>query len=124
LADGISGAGLMGTIMDSYPRSLADLEKKKNFRAPPLPDRGTSLVNALLTSWPERANRILSMQAEALEVGRKIIAAGERGAFLALAPFLPELLAPVERLPFNQPCEGPQKVAWSEMPLADAKAIK
>ena len=35
-----------------------------------------------------------------------------------------ELAAPAERLPFNVICNGPQKFAWTEVPLDDIKAIK
>ena len=35
-----------------------------------------------------------------------------------------ELAAPAERLPFNTVCRGPQKFAWTQVPLADIKAVK
>ena len=123
LADGISGSAIMNVILDPSP-SPPNRETKKSFRAPSLPDRGTSLLNALLTSWPERVDQILSAQAEALAVGGSVIFDSEQQAFRDLAPFLAELLAPVEPLPFNQPCTGPRTVAWTEIPMADAKAIK
>ena len=41
-----------------------------------------------------------------------------------LLGIMSELAAPAERLPFNVVCNGPQKFAWTEVPLADIKAIK
>ena len=50
--------------------------------------------------------------------------ANPAGAPAELLRVLSELATPAERLPFNVICNGPQKFAWTEVPLADIKAIK
>jgi WS/DGAT/MGAT family acyltransferase len=37
---------------------------------------------------------------------------------------MPELLSPLEHLPFNRPCSGERRVYWTEFPFAEARAIR
>jgi len=37
---------------------------------------------------------------------------------------MPELLSPVEHLPFNRRCSGERRVFWTEFPFAEARAIR
>ena len=37
---------------------------------------------------------------------------------------MPELLSPLEHLPFNRPCSGERRVFWTEFPFAEARAIR
>src|SRR5208337_3786617 len=41
-----------------------------------------------------------------------------------LVDALPQVLGSLERLPFNRPCSGERKVAWSEHSFTDARAIR
>lgn len=41
-----------------------------------------------------------------------------------LAGDLPQILTPPDRLPFNRPCRGPRKLAWTSVPIAGVKAIR
>jgi WS/DGAT/MGAT family acyltransferase len=41
-----------------------------------------------------------------------------------LAGVLPQVLGPLERLPFNRPCSGERRVAWSEHSFTDARAVR
>ena len=37
---------------------------------------------------------------------------------------MPELATPSDRLPFNIVCQGPQKFAWTEIPMAEIQAVR
>jgi diacylglycerol O-acyltransferase len=65
---------------------------------------------------------MLSAQSQVLNIAQGVLA--RAGDAVQLNQFAPELAAPVERLPFNVTCFGPQKFAFADVPLAEIKAVK
>lgn len=123
LVDGVSGVGLLNVMLDPNLGS-GKLPHEKPFHAPPLPAPGTSLVDALASSYSEMIERILSAQTAALNIAQALVSDQAVNGFSQLARLVPELLTPVERLPFNQPCLGPRKVAWTEISIPEVKGIR
>ena len=123
LVDGVSGVGLMNVMLDPNLRPpKAPKNGRNHSRA--LPGPMTSLVDALASSYSETMERIFSAQSAVLNLAQTLIDdQGLRGVN-QLVRFLPELLAPVERLPFNKPCLGPRKVAWTEVSIAEVSHIR
>ncbi len=123
LADGIAGVGLMNVLMDpepvSHPRA-----KKLRFRAPARRDTPTLLVDGLLNFYSALVQRVLRMEADIVDIARKTLAGIEQGSVSEWDRFLPELSAPTERLPFNLICQGPQKIAWTAIPMAEIHAVR
>jgi diacylglycerol O-acyltransferase len=122
LVDGVAGVGLMNILMDASPE-IPKLPKKKPFKAPPLPDPLTALMDALLSTAADMADRFIYIQEAAMKFTLAAIAGGMGTPEQALG-MLPELLRPVERLPFNQPCKAARKVTWTKFPMAEINAIR
>jgi diacylglycerol O-acyltransferase len=139
LADGISGVGIMNTILDMSPVPPPLPKQKEQFQAPPLhtPSLTESVVSAFLTS----VERALVIQTDLLEMARTVIAGQLRpepvaqveevsnsgGVFAKVddvSRMVLEFGSPTDRLPFNVVCRGPQKFNWAELPLAEVKAVK
>lgn len=121
LVDGVSGVGLMNVMLDP---GLQPPLKKKAFHARPLPGAAASLADALASSYSEMVDRILSAQMAAMDIAQALVSNQALGGFNHLMRVLPELLSPVERLPFNRPCLGPRKVAWTEISIPEVSAIR
>jgi len=123
LVDGVSGVGIIN-VMLSEKRESQKPPKAEPFRAAPLPDPMLSLLDALSSSFFETADRILSAQEAALNVAQSIVADQFRTGGNPVSPLIPEILAPIDRLPFNQPVRGPRQLFWTEIPLAQVSAIR
>lgn len=123
LADGIAGIELMNVLMDSSPVPVRLPRKRVKFEAPPPKEQAQLLVDGLITSSFSVVQKLLSMQKDVLGLAEKVLAFGGWPAqeFLDL---LPDLAAPIQRMPFNKVCHGPQAFGWTEIPLADIKAVK
>lgn len=141
LADGISGVGMLATLMDTTPE-VRPLAPAKKFHVAKAPDAGTRLVDGVVTTFFSSMQRFLTAQAELLELAQRIAhgmgdhngqPGHEHGGLTsqAAAPSLadlsrlaPELAAPAQRMPFNVVCRGPQKFEWAELSLSEIKQVK
>jgi len=123
LVDGVSGVGLMNIVLDPVVQAHAG-PNPRPYHAPPLPGAGASLTDALATSYSELVDRLLSAQIAALNVAQALVSDQALRGVDQLLRLVPELLSPVDRLPFNQPCRGPRKVAWSEFSIPEVSAIR
>src|SRR5271165_3481127 len=124
LADGISGVGIVNVILDASPTPLPLPRTKPRVEPPPAPkDAGAALLNGLAKSYFSLVSGALSAQTKLLDITQQAIA-NPVGLSAEMVGLMAEVLAPAERLPFNTVCQGPQKFAWTEIPLADIKAIK
>lgn len=123
LADGIAGIALMNVLMDSSPIAASLPRKRVRFQAPPPKDAARLLVDGLITSSFSVVQKLLSMQKDVLGIVERVV--GYEGwlveEFLRL---LPDLAAPIERMPFNKVCYGPQAFGWTEISLGDIKAVR
>lgn len=140
LADGISGVGMLATLMDSSP-DIKPLPKPEKLRVPKPQDPGSAFMDGVVTSCFTSIQRVLTAQSELLQMAQQLAHAmgngneetaekNALGSHMAipsadeLAHLLPELASPAPRLPFNVVCQGPQRFEWAEIPLHDVKAVK
>jgi diacylglycerol O-acyltransferase len=121
MADGIAGIDFMSLILDPAPLPYSHPEPVAE--APPLRDGESSLIDAVLSSYTEMLERILSVQSAALNIAEALVLT-PLPALSQLARLVPDLLNPVERLPFNRPCPGARKLVWTEVSMAEVKAIR
>jgi len=122
LVDGVAGVALMSLIFDKSPQP-SPLPPKKHFHPPPPPDTGTSLVDALMSSYFHAVNRVLLMQSAALNVAEQWFGELMQGSLIQSAKTVPEMVAYGDRFPFKAPACGPRKVSWTEFPMSEIFAI-
>ncbi len=124
LADGVAGVGVMNVIMNASPNPPPVARKEsKAAPAPPPKDAGAALLDGLAKSYLSLFNGALTLHSGLMNMAEQAVA-NPASAPAELLRVLSELAAPAERLPFNVICNGPQKFAWTQVPLADIKAIK
>jgi diacylglycerol O-acyltransferase len=123
LVDGVSGVGIIN-VMLSPNRKPEPLPKKKPFHPAPLPDPALSLLDALASSFSEMADRILSAQEAALNVAQSLVSEQTRSGWNRLTRLMPEILTPIDRLPFNKPILGPRKLVWTDISITEISDIR
>ncbi len=124
LADGIGGVGAMNVIMDASPNPAPISPEITKVEVPPLPkDAGAAFLDGLAKSYLSVFNGALTLHSGLMTLAERAVA-NPSDVPVELMGLLSGLAAPAERLPFNVVCNGPQKFAWTEVPLADIKAIK
>jgi diacylglycerol O-acyltransferase / wax synthase len=124
LADGIAGVGAMNVIMDISPNPPTVPPKEAKAAPATHPkDAGAALLDGLAKSYQSLFNGALTLHSGLMNMAQQAVANPAETA-AELAGVLSELAVPAERLPFNVICNGPQKFAWTEVPLAEIKAIK
>lgn len=120
LVDGVAGVGVLNAFFNSIVEAPASNQHQA---VPPLPDDGTSLVDAILSSYSEMFDRILSIESAVLNIAEDLVNQG-LPALKQLLRFTPELLGSVDRLPFNKPCPGRRKLVWTEISIPEVKTIR
>ncbi len=123
LADGVSGAGLLSVLLDANGDAPTPRQQAR-YHAPPLPRPETSMADALASAYSELFDRVLATQAAALEIAQALASDSAGRNIDQLLRLVPELLTPVERLPFNQPLAGPRRLAWTTIPIPEVKIIR
>jgi len=127
LADGIAGVELMNVLMDPDPSAPPPAKQAPPFHRPQARNAETSAVEGLVNSFSSMVERLLAVQSEMVGFAQRTLAAAPQGAQGTpddIQSMLPALPAPAQRLPFNIVCQGPQKIAWGAIPLAQIKAVK
>jgi diacylglycerol O-acyltransferase len=123
LADGIAGVGLMNLMMDPVPMEHPLPKKAKKFRAPKSANQ-SPLIESIVGSFSYFLDRVLSVQSEILSLAEGVVAGRGRWPLPDVVQFLTETATPVERLPFNVVCKGPQKFTWAEISIDEIKEIR
>ena len=124
LADGVAGVGVMNVIMDSspHPPRLPKSKPQPEIAAAPPHDAAVDFISGLAKSYLSLVGGALSIHSGLLSMAEE--AMSKPAASAETIQLMSELASPAERLPFNIVCRGPQKFAWTELPLPQIKAIK
>lgn len=142
LADGLAGVSLLTALMDQSPE-VHSIPKASPSAPSPRSGSDPGFFNELITSSLSLAQQIMQAQREVAEMVEHVFAKAPanghspdvtaeskfatNGAIPSpdqWARYMPELGSATQPLPFNIICRGPQKFAWTEIPLADIKAVK
>jgi diacylglycerol O-acyltransferase / wax synthase len=124
MADGIAGVGIMNVLLDANPEAPRLPRKKLKFRVPPPRDPFASLTTGFVETYSDFVKRILSALTDLLSMAERAAANGSDVDGREFVGLIPEITAFTERLRFNVLYQGPQKFAFTEIPLADIKAIR
>ena len=125
IVDGVAGIGLLNIMLDPSPDEPRRLPKPKPFNPPPPPDAPTLFMDALADSLKQFPKRVTDVRDGVL--GYAGMVAGDNVALLGverIMDMLPELLSPLEKLPFNRPCSGERRVFWNRFSFQEARAIR
>jgi diacylglycerol O-acyltransferase len=122
LVDGVAGVALMNQILDDSPRS-SRVHSKGGLHAPP-PGATASLVDAIVSSYTNAVDRVLSVQSAALDVTHQLFGELLQGTLGRLDGSVAEIFRPVAGFPFKAPAVGPRRVKWAEFPIAEVNAIR
>ena len=122
MADGMAGIGLMGALMDASPDWVPPKPVRYRMPAPPPPDQ--LLADALESSVADSLERLVEVQRGFLDLGRTLLDEPAMAGMRKVADLLPELAAPVERLPFNRPGCAEKKYVWTEFPISEISLIR
>lgn len=124
MADGIAGVGLMNVILDANPNASLLPKTKVRFQVPPPRDPLSSLTTGFVDSYSDFIKRILSAMTDLLSMAERVSANGDSIDPQDFANLFPEITAFTERLKFNVVYRGPQKFAYTAIPLDQVKAIR
>ncbi|NNE65606.1 MAG: wax ester/triacylglycerol synthase family O-acyltransferase [Pyrinomonadaceae bacterium] len=124
MVDGISGVDLMKVLFDISPQPEPAPPKSTKASSPPLLDPTRQFFDSLLGSMEEGMNRFMEMQAGMLYLASSVADPSNAEKIPQMAGVLPAVGAPPPLLPFNKPCSGVRRLAWSEFPFSDARKIK
>ncbi len=124
LADGIAGVGVINVIMDTSPNPRPIHRKEQPVEVSTRSKDATAVIlDGLAKSYLSLVSGALTLQTGLLNMAQEAVA-NPTGPPAELVRLLSELATPAERLPFNTVCKGPQRFAWTEVPLPDIKAVK
>lgn len=124
MVDGVSGVGLLSVMFDTSPEAPPAPKRfpKRKRRLPPAPD---DFASTLKRTFQASLDQLAGAQKSLVSYGASLFHDSQAVAGLErLAEALPRVLGPLERLPFNRPCSGERRVAWSEHSFTDARAIR
>ena len=124
LTDGVAGVGLMNVLLDANPDAPRLPRRKLRFHIPRRRDALSSLTAGFVDSYSDFVKRVLSAMADVLSMAERIAANGREVEPNEFADLFPEITAFTERLRFNVVYRGPQKFAYTAIPLEDVKEIR
>jgi diacylglycerol O-acyltransferase / wax synthase len=124
LADGIAGVSVMNVLFDANPNAPPLPRKRVRLRIPASRDPLSSLASSFMDSYSDLVKRILSAWTDVLSIAERASVNQAHASTDDFSELLPEITASTERLRFNVVYRGPQRFAWTKIPLADVKAIR
>ena len=124
MVDGISGVDLIKVLFDISPTPEPIPPKPPEEPKKEKLDPTRQFLDSLLGSMEEGMNRFMEMQAGVLYLASSLIDPETAEKIPHIAGVLPAVAAPPHLLPFNKPCSGERRLAWSEYRFSDARRIK
>ncbi|HLK50019.1 MAG TPA: wax ester/triacylglycerol synthase family O-acyltransferase [Bryobacteraceae bacterium] len=123
LADGISGAALLGVILDPTPEASRVITKRQ-YRVSRTKPKPACAADGLGNAVQSTLENLLAAEAGLMGLVQGLLSGQIEEGFAGLVKLLPELAASVERLPFNRPCTGARQFCWTEVSFAEVQAIR
>jgi diacylglycerol O-acyltransferase len=124
MVDGVAGIGLLNIMLDASP-DKHPRPRRKPYHPPKPPDPAWLFLECLTDSIAQIPKRLRSVQMDLSQYGALL--KGDDVTLVGLqrlADMFPEVMVPMEKLPFNRPCSGEREVYWTEFPFAETRAIR
>ena len=123
LADGIAGVSLMNLIFSQTPEPVP-LPRKHPVHAPPPPELGAGLLDAMISTYSHAVGRLFSLQSAALDVSQELLGQLVEGSLGQPVEAVTELGKPMQDFPFRARSLGPRKVCWAEFSMDEIDAVR
>jgi len=127
LADGVSGAALLKIMFDPTPEGSRAIRPPRVHQ--PAASAGAaasnhSLIDALASAVHSSIENLIAVEAGLLDLTQSLFTDRTQTGLQELMNLLPELAAPIQRLPCNRLCDGERLFCWAGFDFADVKAIR
>jgi WS/DGAT/MGAT family acyltransferase len=122
MVDGVAGIGLAMVLFDMVPD--APRLRKKPYKAPPLPDTGTLLYDAIWDTAIESVEHWARFQRSLVAFSQSLNGTGMSQALKKFGSTMGNFLVPLTQLPFNKQMNGHRIFAWRQVSFSDARAIR
>ena len=124
MVDGISGVDLLKIIFDLTP-TAAPPPKPEIIKEETLPkDTAQMLFDSVFGALQETSARFMEMQGGLLYMASSLTNPQNFEAMGHLSEVLPAVSTPPPMLPFNGPCSGERRLAWSEFSFSEARTVR
>ena len=127
MVDGVSGVGLLNVMFDLSPDTppVSKRAKRKRYRPSPPRDETQQFSEALTGALEVTLDQLSAARKHLADYGMSLLHDRRMASGIGrLMDVLPQVLGPIERLPFNRPCSGERKVAWCVHSFTEARAIR
>ena len=123
MVDGVSGAELLGIILDPLPNP--EPVEEHPYNPDPLPETSKVLVDAVWSNVVEQFENWTELQQNALNFAKSFRGTQLLSAVRDMPGILRGVLRPMPNLPFNsRTFSGKRKISWSACSFAEARAIR
>ena len=123
MVDGISGVDLLKITLDVSP-TPDPLPTPEPYEPPPPPPVQTELIDSVLDATAETLTGWLAVWREIRRLRQELRTETGREGVRWLRGHLLRLFLPPAPLPFNGPLSGRQRLAWTQFPLVEVRAIR
>ena len=124
MVDGISGVDLIKIIFDITPDSAAPPKPEIIKEAHPPKDIAQMFFDSVFGAMKETSERLMEMQGGLLYMASSLTNPQNFEAVGHLSQVLPAVSTPPPMLPFNGPCSGERRLAWSEFSFSEARTVR
>ena len=125
MVDGISGVDLMKILFDITPDSVVPPKPPvQKAEEAPKKDVAQMFLDSLFGALQETSARLMEMQGGLMYMASNLTNPQTLEALPHLSEVLPAVSTPPPMLPFNGPCSGERRLAWSGFSFADARVIR
>ena len=124
MVDGISGVDLIKIIFDITPDSAPPPKPETAKEEPKKKDTTQIFFESVLGALQETSQRLMEMQGGLMYMASNLLNSQNAEALPHLSEVLPAVSTPPPILPFNGPCSGERRLAWTEFSFAEARAVR
>jgi len=124
MVDGISGVDLMKILFDITPDSVPPPKPEIPKEEKQPKDTAQLFFDSIFGAMQETSARLMEMQGGLMYMASNLMNPQSLETLPSLSEVLPAVSTPPPILPFNGPCSGERRLAWTEFSFAEARIIR